>query len=191
MSAEETRPSAQSGAHGEAPDYDGIVEHDNHLPRWWLMTLFGAIIFSVGYWLYYHKLEGRPQRAELEADEKALVEARDKAIASRVNDESLLAARADAAAMGRGQDLYKTTCAACHGEKGEGKIGPNLTDASWIHGGKPSQIFMTVTRGVPEKGMVAWGPSLGAAKVQDVVVYLLSIKNTQVVGKAPEGTPEP
>jgi len=175
---------------GHVAVYDGIEEHDNHLPRWWLMTLFGAIVFSIGYWFYYHKLDGQLQRQELEADEKALVALREKSMGAKVSDETLLAARSDAATVQRGDVLFKATCVACHGDKGEGKIGPNLTDNAWIHGGKPTDIYKTVTNGVPEKGMLAWGPTLGAAKIQDVVTYVLTLKNTNVAGKAPEGKPE-
>jgi len=40
--------------------YDGIQEADNHLPLWWLWTLFGAMAFSVGYWFYYEEFKAGP-----------------------------------------------------------------------------------------------------------------------------------
>ena len=178
-----------------APDakhasYDGIEEQDNHLPRWWLLTLFGAIVFSFGYWFYYQHLNGPGQRSELATDEKLLADLREKAAGAKVSDESLLALAKDSAAVERGAETFKTTCAACHEPKGQGKIGPNLTDAFWLHGGKPTQIYKTVTNGVPEKGMLSWGPVLGVAKVQEVTSFVLTLKNTNVAGKEPQGIKE-
>ena len=52
-------------------DYDGIREFDNPLPQWWLMTFYGAIIFSIGYWFYYHTLEaGQLPMAAYQAEVK-------------------------------------------------------------------------------------------------------------------------
>ena len=66
--------------------------------------------------------------------------------------------------------------------------GPNLTDSAWIHGGAPLQIHTTITNGVVEKGMLAWGPILGPTKVQQVAAYVLSIRDTNVDGgKEPQG----
>ena len=47
-----------------------------------------------------------------------------------------------------------------------------------------------MTNGVPAKGMVAWGDQLGPARVQKVVAYVLTLKGTNVPGKAPQGVPE-
>jgi cytochrome c oxidase cbb3-type subunit 3 len=30
-------------------EYDGIKEYDNPMPRWWLLTFAGTVIFSVIY----------------------------------------------------------------------------------------------------------------------------------------------
>ncbi|MEY2981426.1 MAG: hypothetical protein RL562_1653, partial [Planctomycetota bacterium] len=66
--------------------------------------------------------------------------------------------------------------------------GPNLTDSAWIHGSGPLQIHATITNGVVEKGMLAWGPILGPTKVQQVAAYVMTIRETNVAGgKEPQG----
>ena len=50
-------------------------------------------------------------------------------------------------------------------------------------------ILKTVTDGVPSKGMAAWGSQLGPRRVEQVTAFILSIRNTEVVGKAPQGDP--
>lgn len=174
-------------------EYDGIREFDNKLPNWWLATLYATMVFSVGYWFYYHLFDAAPNqmteyRAEL--DQRAAEKAARAKAKGGVTDETLAALASVSANVAAGQATYTQFCLACHGDKGQGLVGPNLTDNVWIHGGKPTQILKTVTEGVVSKGMVAWGPTLGDTKVEQVVAYLLTIKNTNVAGKAPEGTPE-
>jgi cytochrome c oxidase cbb3-type subunit 3 len=79
---------------------------------------------------------------------------------------------------------------ACHQADGSGLVGPNLTDAYWLHGGQPLDILHTVTNGVPEKGMVAWLSQLGPRRVEDVTVYVLTLKGKNLPGKEPQGEPE-
>ncbi len=32
------------------------------------------------------------------------------------------------------------------------KVGPNLTDEYWLHGGSVKEVFHTIKEGVPQKG---------------------------------------
>jgi cytochrome c oxidase cbb3-type subunit 3 len=73
-----------------------------------------------------------------------------------------------------GQKTFVSNCASCHGEKLTGGIGPNLVDKIWLHGGRPTAIYATVTAGVAAKGMPTWGPVLGAKKVSEVVAFIVS-----------------
>lgn len=174
-------------------DYDGIRELDHKLPNWWLATFYLVIVFSFGYWGYYHILEAGPLQMEAyqiemaQAEEAAAARAAER---GEITDESLLALQDDAAVVSAGQTTYTQFCAACHGGQGEGGIGPNLTDDAWLHGGKPTDILQVVEQGVPAAGMPAWKPVLGAEKVEQVTAFLLTIKGQNVPGKAPEGQPE-
>lgn len=74
--------------------------------------------------------------------------------------------------LASGQEVFTVNCVACHKEDMTGLIGPNLIDEEWIHGGELSDILRTVTVGVPEKGMVPWGPVLGQDKIRDVGAFV-------------------
>lgn len=87
-----------------------------------------------------------------------------------------------------GKKVFKQNCVACHGQKGEGIVGPNLTDDYWIHGNKLSDVVKVITNGVPAKGMMAWKPQLSTAQIQAVASYVLSLKGSAPTnGKAPQG----
>ena len=56
----------------------------------------------------------------------------------------------DSIRKARGEALFKSTCAACHGAEGKGNplLGaPNLTDRIWLHGGGEPSIIQTITQG--------------------------------------------
>ncbi len=166
--------------------YDGIEEADNALPRWWLFTFYGSVAFAVLYWFAYHAYGSAPlPLAEYEIEQERLAEAG----GFDLSDDELVALAADTTTIARGRQTFTQSCVACHGPNGEGAIGPNLTDGSWIHGGAPSAILSTVRNGVLAKGMPQWGPMLGVRATTSVVAYVLSIRDTNLPGKAPEGEP--
>ena len=180
-------PAADIDPNDTGHDYDGIRELDNRLPNWWLGTFFATIVFGFGYWFYYDKLEG-PSLAD---DYRAEVAAALAKTEAPPNDESLLALAHDGGQMLAAKALFQAQCSACHGMNAEGKIGPNLTDAAWIHGGKPSEIWKTIDGGVLAKGMPAWGPVLGGARARSLAAFVVAQKGKNLPGKAHEGQPEP
>ncbi len=154
--------------------YDGIQEYDKRLPNWWLFTLYGAIVFAAAYWAYYHwsahMVPGyvRVERQIGEYQKAAL------AAGGPPTDAQLYKFSTDPAIVAAGQKTFMANCVACHGPELKGGIGPNLTDNVWIHGGKPTDIYNTITKGVLEKGMPVWGPVLGAARITDVAAFVIS-----------------
>jgi len=175
-------------------EYDGILEEDNVLPRWWLATLYATIVFGVGYWFYYQAYQAGPSpvRAyQLELREERLAEAKRLKAAGDLKPEALVALAHNPEEVRSGKAIFEQTCQACHAPGGRGQIGPNLTDRFWIHGGSPMAVLQTIRGGVPDKGMPPWGPQLGEERVRTVAAYVISLKNTEIVGgKAPQGTRE-
>jgi cytochrome c oxidase cbb3-type subunit 3 len=164
-------------------EYDGIEEADNELPLWWLGIFYGTMAIAVVYWFAYHEYELLPTQNEIHA---AYV-AKQKAEAAKFDPSGLGALANDQAAVAGGAQAFQTNCIACHGNAGEGKIGPNLTDAFWIHGGGPADIHKTITDGVAAKGMPSWGAVLGPEKVKQLTAFVLSLRGKNLAGKAPEG----
>ena len=170
-------------------DYDGIREYDNRLPNWWLWILFGSIIFSLVYWLFFHTFGiGKLSAERYEAEMIAAAEAR-LGGAGELSDESLILASGIPDRVEAGRQLYAQHCVACHATQGEGLVGPNLTDAYWIHGGRPMDIYKTISEGVIAKGMAAWERQLGPQRVQTLAAYVLTLRGKNLPGKAPEGQP--
>ncbi len=159
---------------------DGIQEYDNPLPAWWLGIFYVTIAFTVVFVPYVHftgwSQEGQYEE-ELAAAETTYAPAREakaaEMAASTAAAESAGAPTADDVAAGK--EIYAGKCVACHMADATGGIGPNLTDAEWIHGGTLAEITHTVSEGVPENGMLAWGPILGAGQVRQVSAYVHSL----------------
>ncbi|HWA08499.1 MAG TPA: cbb3-type cytochrome c oxidase N-terminal domain-containing protein [Opitutaceae bacterium] len=160
--------------------YDGIQEYDKRLPNWWLFTLYGAIVFWIGYWGYYEWLKAGPSGPQRVERAMAEIEAARFAATPTLDDATLWKMSRNPVSVEAGRATFTSTCIACHLASLRGKdespmaIGPNLTDKNWIHGGLPTQIYDTVTKGVLTKGMPAWGPVLGPKKITEVVAYVLS-----------------
>jgi cytochrome c oxidase cbb3-type subunit 3 len=169
--------------------YDGIQEYDNRLPNWWLFTLYGSIVFAVGYWLFYETFSvGRTQGASYQREIEIAAQAQlDREMGKEVTEESLVLMTKVPAQVEAGAKIFQQKCAQCHGAQGTGEIGPNLTDDFWLHGPEPLQVYTTVMNGVLDKGMQSWKDQLGPVRVRQVVAYVLTRETLNLPGKAPQG----
>ncbi len=193
MSEAKAENASTDGYNDELLDhaYDGIQEFDNPMPRWWVRIFWGTFIFSFAYIFHYWFGNG-VSVADDYAQEMEVVNAEraKEAMAQKVSEEVLSKLMADSTSVAAGSAVFAGKCVACHLEKGQGSIGPNLTDKYWIHGkGALMDIFGTVSEGIPAKGMPAWSRQLTPEELRQVVAYVGTLRGTNVEGKPPEGDP--
>ncbi|MGF1511672.1 MAG: cbb3-type cytochrome c oxidase N-terminal domain-containing protein [Myxococcota bacterium] len=172
-------------------EYDGIREFDNPIPAWWNWLFVGSIVFSVGYYGYYHiyGAAGIFEKYEVEmAEFRKLQEQRERTMLANLSEDTLIAAMRSADQVRAGQQNFETYCAPCHGQQGEGSVGPNLTDAYWLHAdGSLLAIRKVISEGVLEKGMPAWGKQFSPEEMIQLSAYVGTLRGTNREGKPPEG----
>ncbi len=173
-------------------DYDGIKELNNPVPAWFNALFYGTVAFGLVYLLVYHQWNAAPLQSQ-EYDKEvyiAQLASQERLKNTPVDDinENNVKESKDQAVITSGKATYTQYCAACHGQAGEGGVGPNLTDNYWLHGGTLASIFKTIKYGVPERGMVAWGTQITPTQISNISNFITSLKGSNPPnGKAPQG----
>ena len=171
-------------------NYDGIQELDNALPPWWKYGFIITIGFAFVYLLNFHVLGNGKNPTEEYA-----VEMENAKIAKELYDannkdkiDETMVPMADAAGIKIGKDDFLANCIACHGSKGEGGAGPNLTDDYWIHKGSLNDIYHTLKVGYADKGMQSWAIKFSPKEMDEIASYVKMLRGTNPPGaKAPQG----
>lgn len=173
-------------------DYDGIRELNNRLPKWWLYGFYFTILSGVIYLYRFHVSHSGLSNIE---EYEASVVVAEKAKAANMHnsgvkiDETNVTLRTEADQIAAGLAVFKQNCVVCHGDKGQGLVGPNLTDNFWIYGGDIKDVFKTIKYGT-NKGMQSWKENLNAEKMAQVASYIKSIGGSNPPNpKAPQGEP--
>lgn len=171
-------------------EYDGIQEYDNPLPRWWVRLFWASIVYALVYMVHYQWTGNGMSVAE--AYETDMAQAREAEAlheaGNELNEAVLGKLMANTAMMKDTAALFQLRCVQCHLAKGQGGIGPNLTDNHWIHGtGSLMDIYKVVNEGVLAKGMPNWGKQLRPIELRKIVAYVGTLRGTMVPGKPPEG----
>lgn len=157
--------------------YDGIDEHNNPMPAWWVWSFIITVIFAFHYYIHFELTkQGATLTQELNLSMQQLKKLQTAAANKfpSLTEDELESKLKDPNLIKLGAGVFQGKCAMCHGENLEGKIGPNLTDNIWIHGGKNAEIVQTVRQGVASKGMPPWEGLLNAEEIFGVVALIKS-----------------
>lgn len=180
--------------------FDGIMELDNQLPKWWLGLFWFGVAYCVVYLLSYWLTDFAHQGAEYDAEYKAQT-ANIAEYMKNTPPPTIENAVYSADNIAAGEEVFKTNCVSCHGDGGKGGIGPNLTDNTWINQPEKTlfkNVFHMVENGSPNNpSMQAWGKNgvLTGFDIQNVAAYVYHINQEQPPitpaqgGAAPQGTP--
>jgi len=176
-------------------ELDGIKEYDNPMPGWLMAIWWGSLLFAAAYLMFYAlsfgegtmEAEYRQQTVDSITAVQAHFDANPLVPPSPAD---LLGGAANQVVLDAGAARFARTCASCHGDQAQGRIGPNLTDDRWIHGGAVEQIFQSVAKGWPAKGMPPWGRAIPPEEIAALVSYVRSLQGSNPPNaKAAEGEP--
>ena len=70
------------------------------------------------------------------------------------------------------EDLFKSTCASCHGETLTGGMAGSLVDKTWLSSGTDQALTDAINKGIASAGMPAFGSVLTDEEVRTLVVYI-------------------
>ena len=188
------RRSEHPAAHGVTDElkdhnYDGIQEYDNPIPGWWHMLWWGSIVFSLFYVLIYHSplvptLEQRHAKAEKRALAARFAELRE----IPMGEAKLLQIMAQPAWLEQGASIFKQQCALCHGQNGEGLVGPNLTDDYYKNTTSLAGIVDVILDGAANGAMPAQRNLMNENEVALVAAYVASLRGQNLDSpREPEG----
>lgn len=202
----------QSGVETTGHVWDGILELNNPLPRWWLHIFYASIVWAVAYMVFMPAipalpgtgmsnsvgLRGHSDRALVAGEIRALNDQRAEGSA-RLLTASLKEIETDLNlqqfALAMGESAFGDNCATCHGAGGRGAKGyPMLADDIWLWDGTLDGIETTLRHGIrhyddPDtrrSAMPAFGRDglLTPQQIDDLVQYVLNLSDREANAEA-------
>ena len=190
-------------------EFDGIVELNNQLPKWWTNMFYATMIWGFLYLLAYPGLGAYKGLLGWESSNQGVLSLEESQVAlakdiaeDNLNEYALTVKFArerfdpifeeyaktpveqlvfNEEAVQVGKRLFLQNCAQCHGSDARGQRGgfPNLTDNDWLYGGSGDKIKETLVNG--RKGqMPGWLAPFLEEGIDEVVAYALSLSGRDV-----------
>lgn len=144
-----------------------MIRRENFAPFYMAGLALGLAI--LGSFQIYIQREPARIRADVEADRRAAVSA--------------------------GSHLFAENCAPCHGEQGEGLVGPALNSRGLLRTTPDGVLFSLTRSGVPATNMPAWGQAYGGPftdeQVRQLVAYIRAWEPTAPQIEVEQRVPDP
>ncbi|KQT22052.1 cytochrome C [Chryseobacterium sp. Leaf404] len=175
--------------------FDGIMELDNQLPKWWVGLFYFGTAFMILYIAAYAFTDFASPLKEYEKEYRE----QEASVAIYLADQppvTIESAEFSEDNIAAGEEVFKTNCVSCHSEGGKGGIGPNLTDNFWHNQPEKTlfkNVFHVVENGVTGTAMQAWGKNgvLTGNDIQNVAAYVYSINQMKKPITVAEGGAPP
>lgn len=188
-------------------EYDGIVEINNPMPKWWTILFWITIVWGFIYLALYPGLGNfkgllgwsssnqhvrsleESRLATEQAREAGLIVEYDRQIEqadekfgpifAALSERSIEDLATDQTAKEIGQRLFIQNCAQCHGSNAMGGKGfPNLTDSDWLYGGSAEQIKHSIMEG--RVGLMPPQSQFNDQEVTELAHYVMSLSGRKV-----------
>lgn len=164
--------------------FDGIMELDNQLPKWWLGLFYLGFAYLFIYMIAFSFTDFAHPDKEYEVEHKEQIASIEQWM-KETPPPTIDNAEYSADNIAEGEQIFKTNCVSCHGDGGKGGIGPNLTDDHWINHTEKTlfkEVFHMVENGSPNNpAMQAWGKNglLTGFDIEKVAAYVYHINQEQ------------
>lgn len=192
-----------SGIETTGHSWDDIKELNNPLPKWWLWTFYGTVIWALLYTIAYPAwpmvtqatsgvlgYSSRQNVVEAMAEHRERFAPLTDRIAAMDIEEVAQDQELMQFALAGGAAVFRAHCSQCHGSGAAGGVGyPNLNDDEWLWGGTRAQIEQTIAHGIrwdadPEtrfSEMPAFGQEelLDETQIKQVVEFVWSLSNPE------------
>ncbi len=178
--------------------FDGIMELDNQLPKWWLGLFYFGVAYCIVYMISYWTTDFADQFKEYDQEYIAQTASIDEYM-KNTPPPTIENAVYSPDKIEEGREIFKTNCVSCHSEGGKGGIGPNLTDNAWINQEEKTlfkNVFYMVQNGSKNNpAMQGFGNNgvLNGFDIEKVASYIYHINQEQEPitpekgGAAPQG----
>jgi mono/diheme cytochrome c family protein len=82
-----------------------------------------------------------------------------------------------------GAEVYTDLCSQCHGDAGQGGVGPALNTSEFQASNSETELFSAISEGHPATSMIAWGSVLNSDQIVGLVTHIrtLSLEGAEQV----------